>query len=176
MNCVDLFDGKMLWQKRGFTDANVFQSNGNLFIVRGDGQISRCSILEDGIDVLSQSDATFDRYWAPPLLVENKLYLRGRTHLLRVDMDKLGGDSESQRSDIELTAMAAMYGELPPATRSLIDDIKSKSDNDVVDLYNQYRSGNPALIKKKLLEKLLAEAKKANLEKAVAAIGADLEQ
>ncbi len=130
----------------------------------------------EGLMVLSQGDVTFDRCWAPSLLLDNGLILRGRSQLIRVELSSLLPEGESKRSDIELTSMEAMYGEVPPATKRLLAELNAKSDVENVEAYKVYRDRNPQLLKKKFLSRILSEARKANLVETIRLIEADLNE
>ncbi len=101
--------GRVLWEKRGWTDTNLTCIDNEIIAVRGDGVVAKIRIANDAPQILAASTVVRDRIWAPPTYVADRLLLRGRTSLSCLSLDSLEPCS-SLPQGTEVTAMDAMYG------------------------------------------------------------------
>ncbi len=126
LHAVDAESGRTLWQQRGWTDANVVPLESEWLIVRGDGVLARASVDAKGIQVKAVSTAVQDRVWAAPVVVGKSALVRGRSKLVRLDLEGFAPSMELPKG-VEVTSMDAMYGEKPRAIQVLIDASQGKS-------------------------------------------------
>jgi outer membrane protein assembly factor BamB len=83
--CLDILTGKEIWQTEVPRGEGVFYSSptlaGNkLYLVRDEGTFYVCEITGSGINVLNQMEFD-DNFVATPVLVQNKILLRGEKYL-----------------------------------------------------------------------------------------------
>ena len=102
--------GATLWQKRGWTDANVTVVNGEVYVLRGDGVVARVRIERDGIQILNAAVGINDRVWAPLVVSRGRYLVRGRASLGSDALDALPA-ADVLPEGTAVTSMDAMYGE-----------------------------------------------------------------
>jgi outer membrane protein assembly factor BamB len=107
---IDLATGDLKWKARNWTDTNFAIKNDTIVGIRGDGFLAKANITKEGMNVFAGSRIVNDRVWAPPVIVENTVLIRGRRTLSAVDLDSLPL-IDKLPSGTAVDAMNAMYGQ-----------------------------------------------------------------
>jgi outer membrane protein assembly factor BamB len=123
LTAIEATTGKVLWQKRGWTDANIISTPDALVIVRGDGVAAIGDVDETGIRIRKANAGTQDRVWAAPVIVDGMMYLAGRNSLSCVPIEEFA-ETDSIPDGSAVTSMDAMYGNKPESIQKLIDQSK----------------------------------------------------
>jgi outer membrane protein assembly factor BamB len=125
---VDGATGKALWQKRGWTDANLVSSSRGGYIVRGDGLAVRVEMDRQGLTLRGVSQAVRDRVWAPPVLAHGNLFVRGQRGLASIPLASFEkADRLPEGTDV--SAMDAMYGASQERIQVLLDNAKVQNSD-----------------------------------------------
>ena len=117
---IDFETGETKWQTRGWTDVNFAISGSQIVGVRGDGFMALAKLTDSGLAVTSGARVVNDRVWAPPVVVDQVAYLRGRRSLSRVVLSELPPLTEMP-SGTMVDSMNAMYGDKNEKLVALLD-------------------------------------------------------
>ena len=78
LSAVDLKTGKIAWQDRSFSRAQLLYADGKLIILDEDGNLGLATISPQGLKVLSRAPVLANIAWTPPTLAGTTLYVRDR--------------------------------------------------------------------------------------------------
>ena len=78
LSAVDLKSGKIAWQDRSFSRAQLLYADGKLIVLDEDGHLGLATISPQGLKVLSRAPALSSVAWTPPTLAGTTLYVRDR--------------------------------------------------------------------------------------------------
>ena len=81
LSAVDLKTGKIAWQDRSFSRAQLLYADGKLIILDEDGTLGLATISPQGLKVLSRAPVLANVAWTPPTLAGTTLYVRDRKTL-----------------------------------------------------------------------------------------------
>ncbi|UCE60522.1 MAG: PQQ-like beta-propeller repeat protein [Phycisphaerales bacterium] len=84
--CADMTTGERHWVKRGFPMASCIRADNKLIILDENGTLTLGSASRDGFTVYSQSKVTERYSFTVPTLVEKRLYVRDRRHIMAFDI------------------------------------------------------------------------------------------
>ncbi len=84
--CMELETGKIRWRKRGFSKANVIFTPGRAILLDEDGNLVLATIGPEGMDLRSQCKVAERYAFSAPTLVDSKLYVRDRKHIMAFDL------------------------------------------------------------------------------------------
>jgi outer membrane protein assembly factor BamB len=76
IGALDLSDGKILWDERGFANANLLHLGGETAILRGDGQIAFCRLVPEKFAPRAGKAVLSGRCWTPPTATGDTLLVR----------------------------------------------------------------------------------------------------
>lgn len=83
---VDVKTGRLLWQDRSFSKANLLYADGKLIILDEDGNLGLATAGEEGLKVISKVPVMDATSWTAPTLVGTRLYLRDRKKIVALDL------------------------------------------------------------------------------------------
>lgn len=86
MTCVNLRDGKVAWQERGFAKAQLLAADGKLILLDQDGNLALVQATPAKMQVLAQVPMLEKIAWTPPTLAGTKLFVRDRRNLMALDL------------------------------------------------------------------------------------------
>ena len=78
LSAVDLKTGKIAWQDRSFSRAQLLYADGKLIILDDDGNLGLATISPQGLKILSRAPVLANVAWTPPTLSGTTLYVRDR--------------------------------------------------------------------------------------------------
>jgi outer membrane protein assembly factor BamB len=78
LSAVDLKTGKIAWQDRSFSRAQLLYADGKLIILDEDGNLGLATVSPQGLKVLSRAPVLSNVAWTPPTLAGTTLYVRDR--------------------------------------------------------------------------------------------------
>jgi len=78
ITAIDVNSGKIAWQDRAFSRAQLLFADGKLVILDEDGNLGLATVTPDGLKVLAKASVLENVSWTPPTLVGTKLYARDR--------------------------------------------------------------------------------------------------
>ena len=78
LSAVDLKTGKIAWQDRSFSRAQLLYADGKLILLDEDGNLGLATISPQGLKVLSRAPVLSNVAWTPPTLAGTTLYVRDR--------------------------------------------------------------------------------------------------
>lgn len=84
--CVDIYNGRVAWRKRGFARANVVAADGKLIVLDEDGNLAIATATPSEMTVHAQAQVAGSEAWAAPTLVGNTLFVRDRKHIMALDL------------------------------------------------------------------------------------------
>ena len=88
MNAVELKTGKVMWQERGFSKAQLLYADGKIILADQDGTLALCKVSPQKFEVLSKAQVLQSIAWTPPTLVGTHLYIRDRRTIEAFDLAK----------------------------------------------------------------------------------------
>jgi outer membrane protein assembly factor BamB len=84
---LDVRTGEIAWQKRDVVaKGSMLRIERRLLILDEKGKLVAADVTPDGATVIAEHTLVDDRVWAPPTLVERRLYVRGRTHVFAFEL------------------------------------------------------------------------------------------
>jgi outer membrane protein assembly factor BamB len=86
ITAIDVTSGKIAWQDRTFSRAQLLHADGKLVILDEDGNLGIATVTPDGLQVLAKASVLENRAWTPPTLVGTKLYARDRKNIAAFDL------------------------------------------------------------------------------------------
>jgi len=78
ITAIDIKSGKIAWQDRSFSRAQLLYADGKLIILDEDGVLGLATISPQGLKVLARAELLANVSWTPPTLAGTKLYVRDR--------------------------------------------------------------------------------------------------
>lgn len=86
ITAVDLKDGRVVWQERGFAKANFVYAEGKLIILDEDGTLALATVSPEGLKVLAKAEVLRSNVWTAPALAGTRLYVRDRRTIAAFDL------------------------------------------------------------------------------------------
>jgi outer membrane protein assembly factor BamB len=86
ITAIDITSGKIAWQDRTFSRAQLLHADGKLVILDEDGSLGIATVTPDGLQVLAKAPVLENRAWTPPTLVGTRLYARDRKNIVAFDL------------------------------------------------------------------------------------------
>ncbi len=84
--CLDVRDGKLMWQERGFGKASLLWAEGKLIVLGEDGLLALVRCTPEKCDVLARTQLLQRVAWTVPTLVGTTLYVRDRKSIMALDL------------------------------------------------------------------------------------------
>src|SRR6185503_20252576 len=81
LTAVDLKSGKVAWQDRSFSRAQLLYADNKLIILDEDGNLGLATVSPQGLKVLSRASVLSNVSWTPPTLAGTTLYVRDRKNI-----------------------------------------------------------------------------------------------
>ena len=81
ITAVELKTGKIAWQDRSFSRAQLLYADGKLIILDEDGNLGLATVSPQGLKVLSRAQILEHLSWTPPTLAGTTLYVRDRKNI-----------------------------------------------------------------------------------------------
>jgi hypothetical protein len=86
LTAVEIKTGKVLWQDRSLSRANLLYADGKLILLDEDGQLALATVSETGLKILAKVQLLSNNAWTAPTLVGTKLYVRDRKMIMALDL------------------------------------------------------------------------------------------
>ena len=86
LTAVDITTGKIAWQDRSFSRAQLLYADGKLVILDEDGNLGIATVTPQGVQVLAKAQVLENLSWTPPTLVGTKLYARDRKNIASFEL------------------------------------------------------------------------------------------
>jgi outer membrane protein assembly factor BamB len=86
ISAVDVKTGRMAWQDRSFSRAQLLHADGKLIVLDEDGNLGLATVSPEGLKVLARAPVLANRAWTPPTLAGTTLYVRDRTTMAAFDL------------------------------------------------------------------------------------------
>jgi outer membrane protein assembly factor BamB len=86
ITAIDINSGKVAWQDRSFSRAQLLYADGKLVILDEDGTLGLATVSPGGLTVLAKAPILDNLAWTPPTLVGSTLYARDRKNIVAVDL------------------------------------------------------------------------------------------
>jgi hypothetical protein len=83
--------GEIAWRKRGFHMAQSLFADGKLIFLDQGGTLTMARVSPSDLEVLGSHPITESVSWTLPTLVDGKLYVRDKKHILALDLAKPKG-------------------------------------------------------------------------------------
>jgi outer membrane protein assembly factor BamB len=81
ITAIDVNSGKIAWQDRAFSRAQLLYADGKLVILDEDGNLGLATVTPQGLQVLAKASVLENVAWTPPTLVGTRLYVRDRKNI-----------------------------------------------------------------------------------------------
>jgi outer membrane protein assembly factor BamB len=81
LSAIDLKSGRIAWQDRTFSRAQLVYADGKLIILDEDGTLGLATVSPQGINVLARAPVLSNISWTPPTLAGTTLYVRDRKNI-----------------------------------------------------------------------------------------------
>jgi outer membrane protein assembly factor BamB len=81
LTAIDLKSGKVAWQDRSFSRAQLLYADNKLIILDEDGNLGLATVSPQGLKVLSRASVLSNVSWTPPTLAGTTLYVRDRKNI-----------------------------------------------------------------------------------------------
>ena len=78
ITAVDMRTGRIAWQDRSFSRAQLLYADGKLIVLDEDGHLGLATVSPQGMKVLARADILEHLSWTPPTLAGTTLYVRDR--------------------------------------------------------------------------------------------------
>jgi hypothetical protein len=78
ITAVDMKTGKIAWQSRSFSRAQLLYADGKLIILDEDGTLGMATVSPQGLNVLARAPVLEHLSWTPPTLAGTELFVRDR--------------------------------------------------------------------------------------------------
>jgi outer membrane protein assembly factor BamB len=86
LSAVNLKTGRLAWQDRSFSRAQLLYADGKLILLDEDGRLGLATIGPDGLNVLARATVLENVSWTPPTLSGTTLYARDRRSIAAFDL------------------------------------------------------------------------------------------
>lgn len=83
---AEIKTGKIVWQDRSFSKANLLYADGKMILLDEDGTLAIATVSAEGMKILSQVELMDKLSWTAPTLVGKTLYVRDRKTLIALDL------------------------------------------------------------------------------------------
>jgi outer membrane protein assembly factor BamB len=81
LSAIDLKSGRIAWQDRTFSRAQLVYADGKLIVLDEDGTLGLATVSPQGIKVLARAPVLSSIAWTPPTLAGTTLYARDRKNI-----------------------------------------------------------------------------------------------
>jgi outer membrane protein assembly factor BamB len=88
LTAVDVKTGKLAWQDRSFSRAQLLYADGKLILLDEDGRLGLATIGPEGVKVLARANVLENISWTPPTLAGTTLYVRDRKSIAAFDLGR----------------------------------------------------------------------------------------
>jgi len=78
LSAVDMRSGKIVWQDRSFSRAQLLYADGKAILLDEDGNLGLVALSPAGLKVLARASILQNLAWTPPTLAGTTLYVRDR--------------------------------------------------------------------------------------------------
>jgi hypothetical protein len=78
ISAVDMRSGKVVWQDRSFSRAQLLYADGKMIVLDEDGNLGLATVSPEGLSVLARAAILEHVSWTPPTLQGTTLYVRDR--------------------------------------------------------------------------------------------------
>src|SRR5206468_11371970 len=89
LSAVDVKTGRVAWQDRSFSRAQLLYADGKVILLDEDGRLGLATVGPDGIKVLARANVLENLSWTPPTLAGTTLYVRDRKNIAAFDLQKV---------------------------------------------------------------------------------------
>jgi outer membrane protein assembly factor BamB len=86
ITAIDVTSGKIAWQDRTFSRAQLLYADGKLVILDEDGNLGLATVTPEGLQVLAKAPVLENLAWTPPTLVGTRLYARDRKNIASFEL------------------------------------------------------------------------------------------
>jgi outer membrane protein assembly factor BamB len=86
LTAIDVNTGKIAWQDRAFSRAQLLYADGKLVILDEDGNLGLATVTPQGLQVLAKAPVLENISWTPPTLVGTRLYARDRKNIASFEL------------------------------------------------------------------------------------------
>jgi hypothetical protein len=86
LSAVDMKTGRLAWQDRSFSRAQLLYADGKLILLDEDGRLGLATVAPDGLKVLARANVLENLSWTPPTLSGTTLYARDRKSIAAFDL------------------------------------------------------------------------------------------
>ena len=86
LSAVDVKTGRVAWQDRSFSRAQLLYADGKLILLDEDGRLGLATIGPDGLKILARAAVLENLSWTPPTLSGTKLYVRDRKSIAAFEL------------------------------------------------------------------------------------------
>jgi outer membrane protein assembly factor BamB len=83
---MNMRTGDIAWRQRGFKKATFVRAGDKFIILDEDGQLALATGTPEGLTVHAETKISEPYSWAAPTLVDGKLYVRDRKHIMAFDV------------------------------------------------------------------------------------------
>jgi outer membrane protein assembly factor BamB len=88
LTAIDVRDGRIAWQDRAFSRAQLLYADDKLIILDEDGTLGLATVTPIGLRVLARASVLTKTSWTPPTLSLTKLYIRDRGSIMALELGK----------------------------------------------------------------------------------------
>lgn len=88
LTAVHIPTGKIAWQERKFSKANLIYCDGKVIVLDEDGNLALASLSPTGLKVISEAQPLTKLAWTPPTLAGTKLFIRDRKTLAAYELGR----------------------------------------------------------------------------------------
>ncbi len=78
ITAIDMKTGKIAWQDRSFSRAQLLYADGKMIVLDEDGNLGLATVSPEGLKVLARASVLQHLSWTPPTLAGTTLYVRDR--------------------------------------------------------------------------------------------------
>jgi outer membrane protein assembly factor BamB len=78
LSAVDMKTGRVVWQDRSFSRAQLLYADGKMIVLDEDGNLGLAAVSPQGLKVLARAAVLQHLSWTPPTLAGTTLYVRDR--------------------------------------------------------------------------------------------------
>jgi outer membrane protein assembly factor BamB len=86
LTAIDMKNGRVVWQDRSFSRAQLLYADGKLILLDEDGRLGLATVGPDGLKVLARANVLENLAWTPPTLAGTTLYVRDRKNIAAFDL------------------------------------------------------------------------------------------
>jgi outer membrane protein assembly factor BamB len=86
ITAIDVSSGKIAWQDRSFSRAQLLYADGKLVILDEDGNLGLATVTPEGLQVLAKAPVLDNLAWTPPTLVGTRLFARDRKNIAAFEL------------------------------------------------------------------------------------------